>query len=265
MKHQIPLLRSNSVVAKEMRIAAVLGILARLVDKYIFQPTYVLDENSGLRGLLRRQAIANDKKESFARGMLLSMFPEEHDPESDAKARKDWVISDLLTEVIVCGFLTPEAARTFGKELEDVLVKAQESWRTVQYSKQRLEPSFRYTHDPSLRWQTLEFPIANTKEGEQPLSPITSDGLEDEPFVIFPRIYIMKSEQQAITAGTVLRSAQLRAAAQEKRENASATPFTQPVSIRHHHGRSRDMSISSEGGQGVSTGKRFLCKGITWT
>lgn len=257
-KLQIPLPQSNSGAAKEMRIAMVIGVLARLVDKYIFQPTYVLGDSSGLRDLLLRQAVVDDKKETFARRMLLSMFPEEQ--EAEAKIRRDWVIQDLVEDVLV-HFLDPENIREFEKELENVVVQAQECWRTVQYCNQRLEPSFRYTHDTNFRWQTFEFQITNPREGKQPVSPVTADDSEDELFVIFPRVYVVKSEQP-ITHGAVLRKAQFRAAAQEARENVSRTPFTETASTRHQR-RSRDMSGRSEGSQSGPSAKPYAHR-VTW-
>ncbi|KAH8704351.1 hypothetical protein GQ44DRAFT_778190 [Phaeosphaeriaceae sp. PMI808] len=261
LKLQIPLPQSNSEVAKEMRIATALGIFARLVNKYIFQPTYILEDGDELRGLLRRQAAVDDKKESFARGMFLSMFPEEQESESAAETRRQWVIGGLIGNVV--HFLASDAVGMFREELENVLVQAQKTWRTIQYSKQRLEPSFRYTPDTNFGWQTFECQVANIREREQPVSPTTADDPEDELFVIFPRIYIVKSKQP-ITAGIVLRRARIRAAAQEVRENVSQTPFAEPASTRHRHRRSRDMSMSSEGAQGGPSAKPFLFKPVPW-
>ncbi|ORY18328.1 hypothetical protein BCR34DRAFT_610336 [Clohesyomyces aquaticus] len=256
---QIPLPQSNSEAAKEMRIAMVVGILARLVDRYIFQPTYILDDESGFRELLRRQVAVDDKKEAFTRGMFLSMFPEEQ--ECWAKNGRDRVIEDLIKDVVV-HFLAPGDIGSFREELENVVVQAQECWRTVQYCNRRLEPSFRYTHDTNFGWQTFEFQIANPREGNQPVSPVAADDPEDELFVIFPRVYIVKCKQP-ITPGAVLRKAQFRAAALEARENASQAPFTEPASTRHRPRRSRDMSGSSEGAQGGTSARRFLRK-PTW-
>jgi hypothetical protein len=211
--------------------------------------------------------MVNDKKESCVRGMFLSMFPEEQESEKEAKHRRDCVITDLIDEVLAYNFITQDTAVLLRNELGSVLVQAQESWRTVQHSKQRLEPSFRYTHDINFGWQTFELQTANTREGEQSMSPI-SDGPDDElaVFVIFPRVYIMKKDQQAITAGTVLRQARLRAAKQEARETVSDTPFTEPSHKTRRHRRSRELSIGGEGAQGWPIAKHFLAnKGRVWT
>lgn len=254
-KHQIPLPQSNSNVAKEMRIAIVLGILARLINTYIFQPTYLLEEDSGLRDVLRRQAIKDPKKESFTRGILLSMFPEEQ--MSEAKDRMIWVIEDLVARGGVQDVLIPDKINPFEKELENLLAQALEFWRSVQHSTQSLEPNFRYINDADLRWQTFEFQATEAREGEQSTPTVASEGLEDELYVIFPRMYSMKAEPQPIAAGTVLRKAQLRAAAQEVRETISHTSFTSLTSARHRSKPSRGLSISGQGTRGT-TEKPFL-------
>jgi hypothetical protein len=73
---KIPIPQSNTVDAKNMRVAAILAILARSVDRNIFQPTYHLDFNSGLRELFVQQAAKNSKRESCCRAFLLPMFPQ---------------------------------------------------------------------------------------------------------------------------------------------------------------------------------------------
>jgi hypothetical protein len=60
-----------------MRIATILAIAARYINHYIFQPIYILNEDSGLRELLTHQAVIDSKKELFCRALLLSMFPKE--------------------------------------------------------------------------------------------------------------------------------------------------------------------------------------------
>jgi hypothetical protein len=241
-----------------MRIAMVVGILARLVDRYIFQPTYILDEESGLRDLLRRQAAVDDKKEAFTRGVFLSMFPEEQ--EEWAKKGREMVMNNLISNVVM-HFLAPGDIASFRKELERVVVQAQECWRTVQYCNQRLEPSFRYTHDTNFRWQNFDFQIVNPRDENQSVSPITTDDPEDE-LVIFPRVYLVKIKQP-ITPGVLLRRAQFRAAAQEARQSASRAPFTEPSSTRHRPRRSRDISVSGDGAQGGPSAFPFF-RQVTW-
>jgi len=239
-----------------MRVATILGILARLIDTYIFQPVYQLEFDSGFRQLSSRQAAIDQKKERFTRGTLLSMFREEQ--KSKGKERIDWVMDDLFREAGVRAFLATEVVVPFEVELRKFLTQAQGSWRTVQFSKERLEPSFHFTGDTGLNWGNFEVQAtngangakgangANGKKGGPPVQPVSADGIEDEPFVIFPRIYVMGSEPEPITNGTVLRKIQLRAAAQEIREISSHTPFAQTTPTRHRTKPIRSISISGD-------------------
>lgn len=183
------------------------------------------------------------------------MFPAEE--ESKGKERIDWVMDDLFRNAGVRAFLANDAVVPFEVELEKFLMQAQGSWRSVQYSKERLEPSFHYSHNTDLSWNNLDIQVAECKEGKRPAIPVTPDGLEDEPFVIFPRVYLMGAEPKSITTGAVLRKSQLRAAAQEIREKSSQTPFAQPGLTNHRTRptRSRSMSISSDAPRGGPTKK----------
>ncbi|KAF2815691.1 uncharacterized protein BDZ99DRAFT_514338 [Mytilinidion resinicola] len=259
-KHEIPLPQSNSDIAKEMRIATVLGNLARLVNKHIFQSVYLLDESDGLHDLLRRQAVVENRKETFVRGILLSMFPEEQ--EEEAGKRIDWVVEDLTKEVGIRDVLTTDVVGTFERELEIFLAQAQRVWRSVQCSKQRLEPSFEYIPKPDLPWKTFEFQVADCKKEGKINSPVNTDRSEDELYTIFPRIYFMTDNVQPITAGTILKKAQLRTAAQEVQESAPNTPFAQLASARYRPRRSRTMSMSAESGRSGPVEKPFLSETV---
>ncbi|KAF2195054.1 hypothetical protein K469DRAFT_2802 [Zopfia rhizophila CBS 207.26] len=255
VKYNIPLPQSNSAIAKEMRIAKVLAIFAKLVDKYIFQPTYLLIEKSRFRELLRRLASFDPEKERFARGMMLSVFPHEQD-EGD-KSMVDWVIVHLMETAGVDDILAAEDIPRFEDELEVLLVRAQEVWRSVLRSTQSLGPGFGFADAPNFQWQTFEFQVANITEGAEAIPPVTATSAEEEPFVIFPRIYLLKGEPEPITAGTVLLETQLRAARQEFRESNFKTPFTEPTLSPHNSKPNRRASNVEAARNGVA-GKPFL-------
>jgi hypothetical protein len=60
-----------------MRLAIFLAILAREVDKQIFQPTYLLPEDAGIREVLTNLGASDSEKESFCWSILLSINPNE--------------------------------------------------------------------------------------------------------------------------------------------------------------------------------------------
>lgn len=238
-----------------MRIVTILGNLARLVDTHIFQPVYLLDHSDGLRDLLRRQAVVEHRKETFARGILISMFPEEQ--EEEAEKRIECVVDGLIDEVGIGDILTPDDMGAFEQELQHFLTQVQKVWRAVQCSTQRLEPNFKYISESDLPWKTFEFRVAKYKEGGEIVSPVNADLLEDAHYTIFPRIYFMTGNVQPITAGTVLRKTQLRTAAQEVQESTSNVPFAHSASARHRPRRSRTMSMSAGGGRVGPAEKSF--------
>jgi hypothetical protein len=126
---RISLPQSNSDTAKKTRVAVILRALARLVVKYIFQPAYLLDEDSGLREILVEQATINPTKERYARGILLSMIPgnqETYDEET-----VDLVVDKLVDTLNVRVLLYPKAIETFTSMLKFLVTKFQDEWKIV--------------------------------------------------------------------------------------------------------------------------------------
>jgi hypothetical protein len=228
-----------------MRAAVILGALTRLVDKFVFQPTYLLDEESGLREILREQAAIDPLKERYTRGILLSMSPEEQETNSEEVVHI--VVKELLETANARMLLDPEALVTFSKALDAFVRQCQEEWKIIQRGKQKLEPSFAYSTCTSHPWRLLEgiHPIAGgEKRSEKP--PATTD-VEDN-IVVIPRIYLVgpKVEPDPITHGCVLRKRHIDAAAEEIRKNIPSAPFTQGTSSRHRNRPTRTMSVTGD-------------------
>jgi hypothetical protein len=55
-----------------MRLAVILAILAREIDRHIFQATYIIAKGTQIREAL---AASDSENESFCRSILLSMDP----------------------------------------------------------------------------------------------------------------------------------------------------------------------------------------------
>ena len=116
----IPIPQSNSNEAKTMRVAAILATLSRLINRDIFQPTFLLDSNSGLRELLREQAMENSRREAQCRALLLAMFPDEQIDE--ASERKQEVACKLMS--VVDGLVPREKLELFRSDLDRVIQSA---------------------------------------------------------------------------------------------------------------------------------------------
>ena len=75
----------------------VVEAFATLVDRFVFQPTYLLNETSRLREILCQQASTDPGRERFARGILLSMSSDSQEVNSkDGEDVLDSVLDELL-------------------------------------------------------------------------------------------------------------------------------------------------------------------------
>lgn len=258
-RHRIPLPQSNSDAAKEMRVAVILGTFAKLVDKIIFQPTFLLREYSGLREVLRHQAVLDPGKERYARGILLSMFPEDQD--TICTEGVDIVVEELLDTVNVRALLTAETAPAFEKALASLVAQFQEAWKVIQRGKQKLEPSFKYSPSIDFHWLVLDIHRAEVEAGKHnEVQPPT--GNLDDDLVIVPRVYLMVTgpgtEPTPVTHGLVVRKAHLLAAEEEARESLSGAPFARAPSSRHRSRPVRGMSVTNDAGLSGRGGNHFL-------
>ena len=212
-------------------------MIARSVDRHIFQPSYLVGDD-GLREATLRQAIQNSEKESFCRAVLLSVMPEEQ--QSAAKERVEFVLDDIVNAVH--SLLPLETRKAFELSLKEFVLKACYNWDAMRRIKQRLEPSFHLEHLEDREWHTLDYDPSIAGETEQ--RPAIQGGRDDELLVVFPRLYIVRKSHppHPITAGTVLRRSQSLAATQEI-ERPLSDALGRSISIRSR--RQRNLSISA--------------------
>lgn len=162
-----------------MRTVVILAILAREIDTNLFQPTYILPEDSQIRQVLANLAANDNEKESFCRSLLLSI-----DPDSQAKYR-DSRIQTVIRNTSTCLFdLLPETKHDeLRLALKRIVQKAVDVWTPIQKTKRRYEPDF----DP-LQWEDDEsVPFAFPDDGEvesQAINGVVDDNL----LTVFPRI-----------------------------------------------------------------------------
>lgn len=226
-----------------MRAAIVLGVLTRLVDKLVFQPTYLLDEESGLREILRDEAAIDPVKERYIRGILLSISPDEQ--EANAESIVHDVAKELLDIANVRVLLTTETSATFPEGLESFVRQCQVEWKIIQRGKQRLEPSFAYSASSDYPWQLFNDKSADAKE-ERHFEKLSATTAIENHIVLVPRIYLVstKADPDPITHGCVLDRMPLDAAAEELRNSLSSTPFTHATSGRNRNRPARAMSMT---------------------
>ena len=247
-----------------MRVAIVLGTLATLIDKFIFQPTYLLDENSGLREILCQQAKIDPVKERFTRGILLSISAEAQEVDSEEDV-VDLVVDKLLDDEIVKILIDPESTNAFGTELERLVMQFQDQWKIVQHGKQKLETSFDHSPSNDHPWHVLDMHIRNLKGDPSNEIPYDTSILEEDKTVIVPRVYLIGTENERIpqTNGYVLRRTHLDAAEEETRRDSPIATSTQAPSSRQRRRRlSQTATVTSHAHSSSSgnKGERLLSR-----
>lgn len=247
LDHHVPLPQTNSVHAKQMRIAVVLAHLARAVDKYLFDPTYILGAESGLREVFLDQAVRDYKRESFCRAILLSMPLDEQDIED----RIESVVEEVVPPV---EDLLSDAAEQFGADVAEFAMKAYQVWRIMQRTTKRFEPKFNVALGNATSCDSIQF--SETLIVEPPEA--VQGGTDEALITILPRLYLIEEgkEPRALMNGTVLRRSQSMLAAQELEASSPLLPSRRSATTRHKAQRSWTMSSSVDRpflGQGAAS------------
>ncbi|CZR55872.1 uncharacterized protein PAC_05760 [Phialocephala subalpina] len=210
--NRLPLPRSNSPAAKQMRIAAMLTIIARCIDQHIFHPTYILgedkDKDGGIRPLLADLATTDSKKESHLRGLLLSIEPKKQ--AENASKRVGQVVAEVAP--YAQDVLSAAQFKKFKSGLKQVVQQALEAWQIAQCTREKFELFFAL--DDDFEWQRLSFEDCNAVNGEQSTERVIEG--DEELLVIFPQIYSIRDDGWGLaTDGVVLTKSQSLAAEEE--------------------------------------------------
>lgn len=134
-KHSIPCLNSNTSEAKCMRIAAALRTAADALERYIFQPTYLL-ENNDLCEILSDLAEEDPSREAHIRAVLQPI-----QPSSDSVTNR---IRKCVEEIDVCirPMVLDGKQREFRVALSEACEQVHRDWARLQKHKGRIEVSF---------------------------------------------------------------------------------------------------------------------------
>ncbi|KAL4891334.1 hypothetical protein BDV59DRAFT_194309 [Aspergillus ambiguus] len=179
LRHRVPLPASNSKEAKQMRLAVILGVLSREIDKLIFQPTYILPEESPIRETLANQATSEDEKESFCRLLLLSIDWPTQKRELDTRIQK--VVRNVA--YYLDGLLIETQFNEFRLSLEKIVRRSAEIWEKFQRSKQKYETDFEPLQWDDLEWVEFPFPEADISEDRR-----VATTPDENLLTVFPRI-----------------------------------------------------------------------------
>ncbi|KAJ9154903.1 hypothetical protein NKR23_g2569 [Pleurostoma richardsiae] len=260
-KQSIPLPLSNTTAAKQMRVAAVLTILASELAKNIFQPTYLATEGEELSELMTDLAGPEPQRERYLRSVLLAADPESQ--QETARTR----VSRVVREVTGCvGPLLPiEKQGGFQSALEKLCRQVCEQWTRLQRIPEKIEPYLDL--EESMSWQTRLLPFeggaAPPPEGKEVLtngngaassSKQPARGSPDPDNVVgvvWPCFLAVRDGEPKLLASAVVVSS---AQASDAREEAGSRRASRSLNRR------RTMSRAANGAEGSSR-KPFLDDG----
>ncbi|OJJ45266.1 hypothetical protein ASPZODRAFT_133909 [Penicilliopsis zonata CBS 506.65] len=249
MQHHVPLPLSNSDAAKDMRLAVLLAILAREIDRHIFHPTYILSEDSHIRETLVNLAMKDSKKEFFCRQILLSIDPNKEQEILGERIRT--VTRNVMR--LLSGL--PEA---FYSEMRDAIeglaTQAGELWSRFRRAERKYEVDFDPLKWGDDEWRPFVFPDQAGAVGESPVARTLSESL----LTVFPRICTVEDGiRDAYTFVIELNRSMPQCVAAGKeliREPSSPTSNGRGASNRQR--RISIASSSMNGQNGVSLGKK---------
>lgn len=221
---------------------------------HIFQPTYFLPANAGIRELLTRQAQEDSRKESAFRAMMQAVLPKEQG--TTATTRVLQVCDEMMLDT--GGFLSHEAAAKFKDSLEDIIENARDIWHDILLSIYAVHPSFALQQYENWSWRGFRF---------EEVQPIVEDGTQaassgkDSPIcVIFPRLYMFDEDgEDPVTHGTVLMRSQTLAAREEMQQHPSSPGLGRSNSIlAKRPKKSRKPSSGAQSTINEAVSKSFL-------
>lgn len=239
LNHSVPLPPSNSREAKNMRAVFLQAILAASLVRKIFTVTYQIEEDGEFRDLLLALAEADACKESFLRGMLASL-PEENEMTIIKKRVKAVVVEVSGHARHLLGRGQAESLRS---ELESIVDKAAQVWKSIQRKESRFETDADTRYDTQWQWRAVEFSSYENDALTLRDVPATSYAQNDAEIVLFPRVYIVKEEiDTPVFPGVVLQSSQMVRAREElDRTRKTSRLFERVSSMRKHHQRRASM------------------------
>jgi hypothetical protein len=234
-----PLPKSNTEIAKELRVVKVLAIIADAIDEHLLQPTYQdSDGKWPLRAILYELARNDATKERVLRGMLLSMLEKGRE---DAKTQlRNRITDEVMRQQGVGELFIQEDYFEFVGSLMAHLSSIQEIWGTVQYDTQVFMSSFNDFQGTEFQWTVLD----DTKN-DSLQSPVQED--DEDIVLLFPKISLVSDGDRCIAPGTIVRKSQIdKLFKEDRRNNRSADAG----SSRSRQRPGRTLSVTSSGRNG---------------
>ncbi|KAJ5591490.1 uncharacterized protein N7459_001859 [Penicillium hispanicum] len=248
LQQNFPFKASNTSAAKDMRLAITLAILSREINKHIFQPNYILPDDSDIRETLIDLAGEDPEKERFLRSMLLSIDPKAQDETVESKANS--VVHNVSGQLSKLISQTQHGA--VHASISKIVGEAKGFWRLVQRAQHKYEIDFEDSYsDERHEWKPFAFPSDGDFRGTA-IAPVGQDG---SFFTVFPCLYsINDGEEECLVEVAQLRKHQRQCVeAAKEMDKAPLSPTSNGTSSSP---RRRKTSVACPNGS--SKGNGFL-------
>ncbi|KAK4238816.1 hypothetical protein C8A03DRAFT_14750 [Achaetomium macrosporum] len=267
----IPLPRSNSRLAKQMRMALVLSLMGQELCKHIFQSTYLKD-CSGIDSVLKILAKKEPDLESHLRAVLLKVSSIIGIPDGSVNEAAAKSVFDLLSPVV------PEDKRKeFQAGLHLLCRMACKEWESIQTLEDLVVPELGFNRQSKrkYRWNSLSFDdlptspapapsqrangiasaqmkSAASSQGQSKSSPAaaaqphldTAADVTDGP-AVWPAFLNLSYDGQTLAEGFCLPLSLTKAAAEEEVQTAMSTSGSSSPRT-HREQRAEERNLSSK-------------------
>ncbi|KEY67600.1 hypothetical protein S7711_08273 [Stachybotrys chartarum IBT 7711] len=174
--HLIPLPASNSLVAKQMRMAVGLAVLGKALQEHIFQPLYLGHSSVESTSFLQSLRQKDDSHEIYVRSILLKAHPELQ--KRCGEVRATYAVQEVmrvLEEVVPTDKLQECQA-----EVRRISADALQTWLPLQRIKEQIVADFNFDIEGPQRGHMLELPgIAQAQKHPKAKVSATASGMKN--------------------------------------------------------------------------------------
>lgn len=258
---RIPLPRSNSEPARQMRVAAVLRLIAEMACDYIFQPVYLTNDGMEVAEIIDQ---LGSLEAQWVRSVLLNIDTKEQVVNGMKRAK---IAAGKVIEIV--GFLitSPADKQDLKSAVSEWYHKASKLWMSVQQLETKIEAQLevQVVGQGVLGWKAFQMPslkdkqpAAGTQNGAR-RKPDDKDQLVMEDIVaeIWPQFLATVDDEHSmlLVSGQVLLNSQIVTASQELK---AASLDRGGGSHRTAHGRQRLVRPVTGGANGSTENLSFL-------
>ncbi|CAM1510721.1 Fc.00g010560.m01.CDS01 [Cosmosporella sp. VM-42] len=253
----IPLPLTNSAMAKQMRIAAILAICANALSRHVFQSTYILKTSNELSNLMTELSEVGREQELFLRSVLLSVWSDKQ--RENGRIWADQAVTDVVSNVK--SILPKARLEDFASSLKNIYRNACDTWLHLQQLDGKVESVMYMSEEAG--WVALfsALPVNKVQgqksngdrpadgDSEQPVQaqPLSKGDGKDAVAIIWPAFLfrtIKDGSVRILRDGLVLQEEQIRAGRDE--EAAMLMQGTRRMARLNRRSRTLSMSAKSD-------------------